>query len=134
MDTQVNKKRYYITFFLFMGIYAIGMIGVSLIQKYLDLPIYAIYGLTLIPIVALLFAIAEQWRFISNLDEYLRERQIKALMVGLALILSISASWGILETILDVPQLPSLWFIVIFCFGYGITEAYFNYKDKKHDR
>lgn len=133
MDAKLNKKRYYITFFLFMGIYMVGMIGVSLVRKYMDVPIYAIYGLTLVPIVALLFAIAAQWRFVNGLDEYLRGRQIKAMMFALALILSISASWGILEIILDVPQLPSLWFIVIFCFAYGPAEAYLNFKDKKHD-
>lgn len=133
MDAKLNKKRYYATFFLYMGLYAIGMIGVALIKKYIGLPIYVIYGLTLVPIAALLMAIAERWRFVNGLDEYLRERQIKAIMFGLALILSISASWGILENILDVPQLPSLWFIVIFCFGYGTAEAYFSFKDKKHD-
>lgn len=133
MDMKLTKKRYYKSFIISMGLYMVGMIGVSLIRKYTDFPIYVIYGLTLVPILALLFGIAEHWHFINSLDEYLRARQIKALMFGLALMLSISASWGILEEIADVARIPSLWFMVIFCVGYGIAEALFNFKDKKHD-
>lgn len=134
MDLKQNKKRHYVTFFLLMGIYAIGMAGVSLIKEYMDWPVYIIYALTIVPIVALLFAIAEEWRFITNLDEYSRERKTKALLFGLALILSISAFWGVLENNLDVPQLTSLWFIDIFYIGYSMSETYIKFRDRKHDR
>lgn len=133
MDLKLIKKRYRRGFIISMGLYMVGMIGVSLIRKYMDVPIYAIYVLALVPILALLYGIAEHWHFVNSLDEYLRARQIKALMVGLALMLSISASWGILEEIADVARLPSLWFVVIFCVGYGVTEAYLNHKDKTND-
>ena len=133
MNAKQNKNRYYKSFIISMSLYAIGMIGVSLIRKYMDFSIFVIYGLTLLPIIALLFGIAEHWRFINSLDEYLRARQIKALMVGLALMLSIAASWGILEQIANVARLPSLWFLVIFCLGYGMSEAFLNYKDKNND-
>ena len=133
MDTKLAKKRYYRSFIISTGLYLIGMIGVSLIRKYMDFPIYIIYGLTLVPILALLFGIAEHWRFVNSLDEYLRSRQIKALMFGLALMLAISASWGILEEIADVARIPSLWFMVIFCVGYGVSEAFFNHRDKSND-
>lgn len=134
LDLKQNKTRHYVTFFLLMFVYAIGMAGVSLIEEYLDWSVYTIYGLTIVSIVALLFAIAEQWRFISNLDSHSRERHIKALLFGVALILSISASWGILETNLDVPQLTSLWFIDIFFIGYSMSEAYLNFMNKRQDK
>lgn len=99
LNLKQNKTRHYVTFFLLMFVYAIGMAGVSLIEEYLHWSVYAIYGLTILPIAALLLAIAEQWRFISNLDENSRQRHIKALLFGLAVILSISAFWGILKPI-----------------------------------
>ena len=132
MDEKQNKKRHFVTFFLLMGIYAIGMSGVSLIKQYTDWPIYVVYGLTIVAVVALLFAIAEEWRFITNLDEYSRTRKIRALLFGLGLIVSISAFWGILEINLGVPQLTSLWFIDIFYIGYSVSETYLKFKDRKH--
>lgn len=134
MDRKQNKKRHYVTFFLLMGIYAIGMTGVSLITEYMDWPVYVIYGLTIVAIVALLFAIAEEWRFITNLNSYSRERKIKALLFGLVVILSISAIWGVLENNLNVPQLTSLWFIDIFYIGYSMSETYFKFIDRKHGK
>lgn len=133
MQLATNKKRYYRSFCIAMGLYAFGMIGISLLQKYVNFPTYLIYGLTLIPILALLYGIAEHLRYVNGLDEYLRQRQIKAIVAGTALMLAISASWGILEEILKVPNLPSLWFMVIFCVGYGLTEAFLNHKDKVND-
>ncbi|PCI87297.1 MAG: hypothetical protein COB24_06625 [Hyphomicrobiales bacterium] len=133
MEMKLAKKRYYKSFAISMGLYLIGMIGVSLMRKYMNFSIFILYGLTLLPILALLYGIAEHWRYVNSLDEYLRSRQIKAMMVGLALMLSISASWGILEEIADVARIPSLWFLVIFCVGYGLTEAFLNHRDKKHD-
>lgn len=133
MDLKQIKKRHRRGFIISMGLYMIGMIGVTLLKKYMDIPNYAIYVLATVPILALLYGMAEHWRFVKSLDEYLRARQIKALMVGLALMLSVSASWGILEAIADVASLPSLWFVVIFCLGYGVTEAYLNNKDKTND-
>ncbi|MGL1920388.1 MAG: hypothetical protein OCD03_05140 [Hyphomicrobiales bacterium] len=133
MDTKLNKKRYYRSFVISMGFYLVGMICISLLQKYLNLPTYLIYSLTIVPIVALLFGIAEHWHYVNSLDEYLRARQIKAIMIGLALMLAISASWGILEEILNVAKIHSLWFFVIFCVGYGVSEAYLTYREKAHD-
>lgn len=133
MDLKLTENRFCKSFYISMGVYMVGMIGVSLVRKYMDFPIYVIYGLTLVPILALLFGMVERWYFVNGLDEYLRARQIKAMMFGLALMLTISASWGILEQIVNAARIPSLWFTVIFCLGYGVMEAFLNFKDKKHD-
>lgn len=133
MDLKQIKKRYRRGFTIAMGSYMIGMIGISVLTRYFFVAEYVILGLTIIPIVALLYGIAVHWNFVNSLDEYLRARQIKAMVFGLALMLAISASWGILEVIADVARLPSLWFLVIFCAGYGVCDVYLNHRDKTND-
>lgn len=134
LDMKQNKARHYVTFLLLMLAYEVGMTGIVLNDLYLQWPIFINYGLATISILALLFAIAEQRRYISNLEENIRERHVKAMLYGLVAILSVSAAWGIVEKNLEGPHLPGLWYLDLFFIGYSLSESYFYFMDKRRDK
>jgi xanthosine utilization system XapX-like protein len=59
---------------------------------------------------------------IEETDEYLRQRVVTGMLVGLALMLTLATAWGFLEEARVVPYVPSYWAFVIWCFGWGVTE------------
>jgi hypothetical protein len=49
--------------------------------------------MSIIPIVSMLVMFWGHWRFINEIDEFMRSVQIKALLFGLACILVYSTAW-----------------------------------------
>lgn len=80
--------------------------------------------LSLIPMIAIFAIFWAQWRFINELDEFLRSVQIKAMLCGLGLILAVVSTWGYLEELtlgFEVPRLPMFWLLPLFLATYGVS-------------
>ena len=62
------------------------------------------------------------FRFIRETDELQRRVQTEAIMVGVAAILTLTLTWGILEMfILELPRLPVFWVFPIFMIAQGLA-------------
>lgn len=129
-ESQV-KRRYFKIFVPSMAIYLVSMVGITYYAKQADMPQILLYVLCLVPVAALLGWMWAQWRYVLELDEYLKMIQIKGILIGLAVVLAISASWGLMEILVDVARLKIFHVITIFCFSAGPAISFLTYRERK---
>jgi hypothetical protein len=82
-----------------------------------------------VPIAALLVPFWAMWRFLTDVDEFLRFVQVKALLVGTATALTIASGWGYLEAYAGTPALPVLWLNPIFWLGYAVAACVLTFRE-----
>lgn len=116
-------QRYRRIFVPAMVVYLIGVLGISWAGEKAYIPQSAIYALTLIPILAIFAWMWAQWRYVKELDEYLRQLQTEAMMIGLMIVTAIASGWGLMELMTDVPRIPIFFAGPGFYFIYGIAYA-----------
>ena len=76
----------------------------------------------LLPVIAALGFLYGWFRFIQETDELARRVQTEAIMVGVAAILTLTLTWGILEMfIVTLPRLPVFWVFPIFMVTQGLA-------------
>ena len=100
-------------------------IGLSILIGFNDdllgLPTQIILPLALVAGALLVAAFWVHWRFIMEIDEFLRSIQIGSVMAGLTVIISIASIWGFLERALDVPALPIFYLNPIYWAAYSLA-------------
>ena len=69
------------------------------------------------------------WRYIGEVDEFLRSLQLKAILCGLAVMLPLASSWGYVEMFFDAPQISMYWLNPIFWIAYAMGLTYFLRRD-----
>ena len=75
-----------------------------------------------LPAVAALGFLYGWFRFIRETDELQRRVQTDAIMVGVAAILTLTLTWGILELFIEtLPRLPVFWVFPIFMMVQGLA-------------
>jgi len=121
MTAEKATRRYFTVFIPAMVAYLAASLGLAWIDEIAIIPPVTLYGMTLVAVIALFFAFWAHWRLISELDEFLRMIQVKAIMVGLACILVVASGWGMLEMYTEAPVLPIFWLIPMFGSVYGIA-------------
>lgn len=134
MTESQAKRRYFKIFVPSMAIYLVSMFGISFYEKQGDIPQIVLYALCLVPVGALLGWMWAQWRYVNELDEYLKMIQIKGILFGLAVVLAISASWGMMELLADVPRLKIFHVITIFCFSAGPATGFLTYRERRANK
>ncbi|MEP3278199.1 MAG: hypothetical protein ABJN26_15315 [Stappiaceae bacterium] len=119
MTPEQATGRYFKIFVPSMIGYLVGSVGTTWAADNMNLPPAALYGLALVPIVAILSAFWAHWRFINEVDEFLRSIQIKAIIFGIACVMVIASGWGTLELLADAPKLKVFWLLPIFWVSYS---------------
>ena len=80
------------------------------------------YVLAFLPGLAALAFLYGWFRFIRETDELARRVQTEASMVGLAVILSLSLGWGILEMFIEtLPRLPLFYVFPLYFAAQGLA-------------
>ncbi|MCJ8322618.1 MAG: hypothetical protein HRU29_00920 [Rhizobiales bacterium] len=123
MQQKQIRHRYFKIFIPSMIVYVIGVFGISFAENYQWLSGIGLYIFAVIPVGAILTWFWAQWRFINELDEYLKMIQMKAVMFALAVILSIAASWGLLEMLANAPKLEIFWLVPVGFIAFGLAQA-----------
>ncbi|MDA7949227.1 MAG: hypothetical protein MPJ78_17335 [Hyphomicrobiaceae bacterium] len=119
MTTEQATWRYFYVFIPSMIVYTAGVFGITWAVDHLALPAFALCGLAAIPIFAILCALWAHWRFITEIDEFLRAIQINAVLFGVAGVLVVATGWGTLEMLADAPSLQVFWLLPIFWAAYA---------------
>lgn len=94
---------------------------IAFVAKPMDAPDIILAGLAVIAGMFLALLVWIDWRFINNIDEVLRAIRVQAMMIGIAVVLSLSAIWGFLELTTGVVALPIYYITVIYWVIYGLA-------------
>lgn len=129
MTTEQAARRFYVSLAIAMSIFLGGSLGVAWLDKHADLPVMATVALAVVPMVALLSMFWLHWRFVREIDEFLRQIQIKALLSASAAAMAIASGWGYLENYVDAPALPIFYLNPIFWLAYGIAVGIFTRRE-----
>ncbi len=121
MTQKQAHLRYMKLFVPAMAMYVLSMLGISLAKKNASIPEPLLYGVALIPAVFVLVWIWGHMRYITELDEYLRGLQVRAIMFAMAAVMAFSTVWGMLEELADAPAMPIFFIVPGFYFTYGLA-------------
>ena len=117
----VARRQYFKVFFPSMLIYLIGVFAVTYLWESTETGKPLIYGLSVIPVAAILTWMWAHWHYVKRLDEYLRRVQTEAMMIGLMIVVALAGGWGLLELMLDLPAMPIFYVMPGFYFVYGLA-------------
>ncbi|KKB08532.1 hypothetical protein VE25_18655 [Devosia geojensis] len=81
---------------------------------------------SILPIAALLTPLWALWRYLWEIDEYLRSIQLKAIFFGLTVLLLLASAWGYFELFVDAAGIPMFWLNPIYWAAYSIGALYFS--------
>lgn len=126
MTEKQATRRYFKIFIPAMIIYLVGVFWIRALEGLFSLWNIELYIMSIIPIGAMLFVFWGHWRFINEIDEFMRSVQIKALLFGLACILVFSTAWWMFENIANAPVFKLASIIPIFAVCYSFAVIYMN--------
>lgn len=129
MTAEQATFRYFKIFIPAMLVYAAGSMTTTWMADHMQLSPLALYGLALIPVVAVIFAFWAHWRFVIEVDEFLRLIQVKAILFGIASVLVLASGWGTLEMLADAPKLQVFWLLPIFWISYSAAATIISKKE-----
>ncbi len=118
-------RRYLIRFVPAMTAYVVVLLGVVAVLKPPHAPTGPIvYLLAAAPALPVLVVIWAMGRFIvEETDEYLRARQVEAMLWATGLTLGACTVWGFLETYAPVPHVPAYFAFILFCLCLGVVQC-----------
>jgi len=122
--TQKHAHRRYMKLFVpAMAMYVLSIVGISLAKKNDSMPEMLLYGVAFVPAIFVLLWIWGHMRYITELDEYLRGLQVRAVLFGMAAIMAFSTVWGLLEELAAAPAVPIFYVVPGFYLVYGIAHV-----------
>lgn len=130
MTPEQATSRYFKMFIPAMFVYFVGSLATVWATDNLSLSVLALYGLAFVPTMAIAFAFWAHWRFVTEVDEFLRLIQIKAILFGVACVMVIASGWGTLEILADAPKLQVFWLLPIFWISYSGAAVFISKKER----
>ena len=125
--TQEQAGRRYFSFLIPAAmVFLAASLAIKLADKAAMLPPPALYAAALVPIAALLSMFWAHWRYMNEIDEFLRSIQVKAAFAGFIIVLTIASGWGYLEFYADVAPLSVYWLNPLYWIVYGIAAMLFS--------
>lgn len=113
---------------------ALAFIGASLALKLMEnaglLPLPAVYALSVIPVALMLFMFWAHWRYMNEIDEFLRSIQAKGGFAGLVVVLTVATGWGWLELAADAPALSIFWLNPLYWLVYSVAVLWLTPRDE----
>ena len=103
----------------------IALLGFSYGIKLADnaglLPALGLYAAALLPVASMLVQFWAYWRYIAEIDEFLRSIQLRAAFVGLVVVMVVATGWGYLEFYAEAPALSIFWLNPLYWIAYGLA-------------
>ena len=129
MTVERATRRYFALLVPAMLVFMSSTLGIVWADDTLALPAAAPYALTVVPIAALLSTYWALWRFITEIDEFLRLIQIKSIIIGLIAVMMVITGWGLMEIYADAPALGIFWLNPVFWVAYAIAALIITKRD-----
>ena len=93
------------------------------------LPVPALYGLSIIPVGLMLGMFWSHWRYMNEIDEFLRSIQVKGAFSGLIVVMVVATGWGWLEFYAEAPRLSIFWLNPLYWIAYSGAVIVFTPRD-----
>lgn len=122
-DTPAGR-RYLKRFFPTMFAYVVALFSATWALRVYQPEGAALVVLAILPalpIIAIIIVIGLY--LVEETDEYLRHRIVSAMLVGLALMLSVMTAWGFMEEAGVLPHLPAYFAFILWCGGWGLSQC-----------
>jgi hypothetical protein len=124
-------RRYLRRFFPTMTAYVVALLGANWAIEAWHPTGAALVALSILPALPIIAVIAVIGLYvIEETDEYVRRGVITAMMVGLAIMLSLATAWGFLEESDVVPHVPGYWAFVVWCAGWGLAQCALGLRER----
>lgn len=133
-NASTAAVRYLKGIFATSMLYMLGL-GIAMwVWNNVEVSVGVTWLLAMLPIAPILGMIFVMGRYVvEESDEYLRERFMRASIVGLGFVLSIGSFYGFLETFNLVPHVPGWWAVPIWAIGMGAGQAWMSWRDRSFD-
>lgn len=129
MTVERATRRYFVLLVPAMLVFMSSTLGIVWAEDNLALPMAASFALTVIPIAALFSTYWALWRFITEIDEFLRLIQVKSIIIGLIVVMMVITGWGLMEIYADAPALGIFWLNPVFWVAYAIAALIITKRD-----
>lgn len=128
MTNEQATRRYLIVLIPAAMVFLASSFAIKLADDAGILPVPGLYAAAVIPIVAMIAQFWAHWRYVSEIDEFLRFIQLKAAFAGLALVLTLASGWGYLEFYAGAPEFSMFWLNPIYWIAYSIAAVALAYR------
>ncbi len=129
MTHKQARRRFTAVLAVSMAAFLLASLGLAWADKNLQLPFFAPWLLVVVPVVALLVPLWAQWRYLGDIDEYLRSLELKAIFAGLVIVLVAASGWGYAELYIDVPHIEMYWLNPLYWIAYSIASTTLFYRE-----
>lgn len=130
MTEDQAARRYHMGFIPAMIIFLGGSFGLAWLNENSSVAAPTLIGLAIVPILASLSMFWLHWRFLNEIDEFLRQIQTNALLFGAAVVMAVATAWGYCEAYLDAPSFPMFWLNPMFWVAYATAVSIQNARNK----
>jgi hypothetical protein len=113
--SRTYNRRLFVTMAIFLAATAVLGFGGE------RLPRGVTYPLTAAAILLLLAPFWALYRYLSEIDEFLRWLHVRAVLVALSVVMAVSTAWGFLELYAEVPALSVYWLNPLFWIAYSLA-------------
>lgn len=129
MNSRQTNQRYFGGIIAATFVLVAGSLGISWLGNNTDTPRMLLGVLSVVPIAALLSMFWVHWRYLRELDEYLRQLHVQALLFAAAITLGVGTGWGYLEIAIDVPALAVYWLNPLYWIVYSVAVVFLSARD-----
>ena len=126
MTQEQANRRYLSVLIPATMVFVAASYGIKLADNAAVLPPWVLYAAAIVPIAALLGMFWAHWRYMREIDEFLRSIQVKAAFAGLVIVLTIASAWGYLEFYAEVAPLSIYWLNPLYWIVYSIAVVIFT--------
>ena len=120
--TSTAQRRYRRRFFPMMALYVAAVFGASWLFRYhppQGAVRYLLAAAPALPIIGVLVILGLY--LIEETDEFVRMKQVSAMLAGLGVTLAICTTWGFLESYASTPHLPLYLVFAIWCVAWSVS-------------
>ncbi|MHA6717927.1 hypothetical protein ACX40Y_00625 [Sphingomonas sp. RS6] len=131
MSATPAARRYVKRFIPTMIAYVVAVIGASLAVDRIEPAGVALVVLSILPalpILALLVVIGLYVR--EETDEYLRQRIVTAMLIGIGAVLAVASVLGFLQIYRAIGQVDVFWAFPVWCGVWGLAQCIMTWRDR----
>ena len=124
-------RRYLRRFWPTMSAYVVALFGATWAIRHLDPhgPLLVVLGI--LPALPVIAAIGVMGLYVvEEKDEYLRQRVVSGMLVGIGFSLSVMTAWGFMEEAGVLPHLPGYFAFILWCAGTGVGQCLLGLRER----